>query len=140
MLISGSSFAQETQPIKVTPETYIRAESDRQFGDIVKMAGGLNKFFHFRNPTPLDKQNIVRMNRDTLYSMAIVDTSKGATITVPEGHFFAMGDNRDNSRDSRWFGFVPGEQIVGRATGIAMSFDPSHWYMPRWDRFFTPMP
>jgi hypothetical protein len=83
MLISGSSFAQETQPSKVTPETYIRAESDRQFGDIVKMAGGLNKFFHFRNPTPLDKQNIVRMNRDTLYSMAIVDTSKGATITVP---------------------------------------------------------
>ncbi len=62
-----------------------------------------------------------------------------ATITVPEGHFFAMGDNRDNSRDSRWFGFVPGEQIVGRATGIAMSFDPMHWYLPRWERFFTPM-
>jgi len=75
--------ASETQPIEVTPETYIRAESDRQFGDIAKMAGGLNKFFHFRSPTPLDKQNIVRMNRDTLYSMAIVDTSKGATITVP---------------------------------------------------------
>jgi len=69
---------------KVTPESYIRAESDRQFGVIAKMAGGVNRFYHFRRPTPLDKQNVVRMNRDTLYSMGIVDTSKGATITVPE--------------------------------------------------------
>ena len=69
---------------QVTPETYIRAESDRQFGVVAKMADGVNRFFHFRRPTPLDKQNIVRMNRDTLYSMAVVDTSKGATITVPE--------------------------------------------------------
>ena len=69
---------------EVTPETYIRAESDRQFGNIVKMAGGVNRLYHFRSPTPLDKQNIVRMNRDTLYSMGVVDTSKGATITVPE--------------------------------------------------------
>ena len=47
------------------------------------MAGGVNRLYHFRRPTPLDKQNIVRMNRDTLYSMAVVDTSKGATIIVP---------------------------------------------------------
>jgi len=68
----------------VTPETYIRAESDRQFCNILKMAGGVNRFYHFRNITPLDKQNVIRMNRDTLYSMGVVDTSKGATITVPE--------------------------------------------------------
>ena len=68
----------------VTPDTYIRAESDRQFGNVVKMAGGVNRLFHFRSPTPLDMQNVIRMNRDTLYSMGIVDTSKGATITVPE--------------------------------------------------------
>jgi hypothetical protein len=68
----------------VTPETYIRAESDRQFGVVAQMAGGVNRFYHFRRPTPLDKQNIVRMNRDTLYSMTVVDTSLGATITVPE--------------------------------------------------------
>ncbi len=70
--------------VKVTPKTYIRAETDRQFAEIVKMAGGINRFYHFRTPTPLDKQNVVRMNRDTLYSMGVVDTSKGATITVPE--------------------------------------------------------
>ena len=55
----------------VIPEAYIRAESDRQFGVVAQMAGGVNRFNHFRRPTPLDKQNIVRMNRDTLYSMAI---------------------------------------------------------------------
>ena len=69
---------------QVTPETFIRAETDRQFGNVVKMAGGVNRLFHFRSPTPLDKQNVIRMNRDTLYSMGVVDTSKGATITVPE--------------------------------------------------------
>ena len=77
----------------VTPETYIRAETDRQFGIVVKMAGGVNKTFHFRRPTPLDKQNIVRMNRDTLYSMAIVDTSQGASIRVPalpEGRYASV--------------------------------------------------
>jgi hypothetical protein len=76
--------AHVTPALKVTPETYIRAESDRQFGVVAKMAGGVNRFYHFRRPTPLDKQNVVRMNRDTLYSMGIVDTSKGATLTVPE--------------------------------------------------------
>ncbi len=83
-LAGENAMAQKTAVEKVTPETYIRAESDRQFGIIAKMAGGLNKFYHFRHLTPLDKQNIVRMNKDTLYSLGIVDTSKGAAITVPE--------------------------------------------------------
>jgi hypothetical protein len=68
----------------VTPETYIRAETDRQFGNVVGMAGSVNRLFHFRHLTPLDKQNVVRMNRDTLYSMGVIETSKGATITVPQ--------------------------------------------------------
>ena len=70
--------------IKVTPTTYIRAESDRSFANIQGLAGGVNKFFHIRKPTPLDAQTIIRMNLDTLYSGAIVDTSKGASITLPK--------------------------------------------------------
>jgi hypothetical protein len=70
---------------KVTPETYIRAETDRNFHNIVQLnGGGVNTFYHFRNPTPIDKQTVVRMNKDTLYSGAIVDTSGGATVTLPE--------------------------------------------------------
>jgi hypothetical protein len=69
----------------VTPQTYIRAETDRSFQNIVKLNGGaVNKFYHFRSPTPLDKQTVVRMNKDTLYSGAIVDTAGGATVTLPQ--------------------------------------------------------
>lgn len=70
--------------VVVEPTTYIRAETDRSFHNILGLSGKMNTFFHFRAPTPLDGQTVVRMNRDTLYSAAIVDTSKGATVTLPE--------------------------------------------------------
>jgi signal peptidase I len=58
-----------------------------------------------------------------------------APVAVPAGHYLVLGDNRDLSRDSRWFGFVAREQIAGRAFGIAISFDRNHSYLPRWHRF-----
>ncbi len=58
-------------------------------------------------------------------------------VIVPAGQYFLMGDNRDNSHDSRFFGFVPREEIVGQAKGIFVSGDPAHWLRPRFGRFFT---
>jgi signal peptidase I len=60
-------------------------------------------------------------------------------VTVPPGQFFVMGDNRDNSFDSRYFGFVPRDCIVGRAVGIVASLDINHHWQPRWNRFLTPL-
>lgn len=61
-------------------------------------------------------------------------------MRVPPGRYFLLGDNRDYSRDSRWFGFVPQDNIVGRAGRIILSVDPDHRYRPRWNRFFKPLP
>jgi signal peptidase I len=60
-------------------------------------------------------------------------------VVVPRDMYFMLGDNRDNSTDSRYIGFVPRRNIVGRASRVAMSFDPENYYAPRGDRFFEPL-
>jgi signal peptidase I len=48
---------------------------------------------------------------------------RGDEVVIPPGHYFAMGDNRDNSLDSRYWGFVPKENIIGRPLVVFWSFD-----------------
>ncbi len=60
-----------------------------------------------------------------------------AAQRVPEGQYFMMGDNRDDSFDSRYWGTVERRRIVGRATAVVMSLDRDDFWLPRSHRFFT---
>ena len=57
-------------------------------------------------------------------------------VIVPADTYLALGDNRDNSSDSRVIGFVPRREVVGRTRSVVMSFNYDNYYIPRSDRFF----
>lgn len=60
-------------------------------------------------------------------------------VRVPVGQYLLLGDDRDNSADSRYFGFFPRSEIVGRARYVVASLDPQHHYLPRTNRFGAPL-
>lgn len=70
--------------IHVNVDNFVGAETDRMFADIQREAGGVNTFRHNREPASIDNQMVIRLNRDTLYSFAVVDLSEGATLVVPD--------------------------------------------------------
>lgn len=93
-LIAGSVVAQgggqnleailEGAEIPVTVDNFVRAATDIEFGKYIAIMGGVNQLIHFREPTLIDEQPTIRMNRDVLYSSAVIDISEGATLTIPE--------------------------------------------------------
>ncbi|BBZ25848.1 hypothetical protein MMAD_01430 [Mycolicibacterium madagascariense] len=68
----------------VSPDNFVRAESDMEMANVVR-ENGFGQFFHNRDVTPIDKQLVVRANRDTLYSAAVFDVAAApVTITMPD--------------------------------------------------------
>ena len=76
-------------------------------------------------------------NREHLVEVSPVQTSASTfgPVVVPPERYLVMGDNRDNSFDSRYFGFVPRSEILGQATRVVASVDPARSFRPRFERF-----
>lgn len=73
-----------SETVRVGVDNFVRAETTRMMASLMAGAGGINRFHHIRVPTPLDQQTVVRMNRDTLYSFAVVDLADDAVVTLPD--------------------------------------------------------
>ncbi|MBX2881051.1 MAG: signal peptidase I [Granulosicoccus sp.] len=69
-----------------------------------------------------------------LEKSASVAGQTSSTLTVPQGHYLVLGDNRANSADSRYIGFVPRDEIIGRAKRVVISLDREHYFIPRTTR------
>ncbi|MBI1377706.1 MAG: DUF1214 domain-containing protein [Frankiales bacterium] len=104
-----------TAPIEVTVENFARAESDRMLAALQAQAGGVNVLGHNRAPTAVHEQPVIRMNRDTLYSYAVVDLADDAVLTLPDAgdrYVSAMVVSQDHFVEQ--IEHDPGEHVLRR--------------------------
>ena len=119
---------------KVTEAYYPWAETARQMLNGQALAGGVNKFVHRPTLTPTDDQPVVRMNRDSYYSMAVVNVTEGATVTlpeVPEGKYLSMQPVTEDHR-------IQPMSYSGGTYELATHTGTHVYVILRYDATFTP--
>ena len=116
IIAPSMAVAQNERAVLVNVDNFARAETSAQFDRGLAVTGGVNKWLHIRQPTPLDQQPVIRMNRDTLYSSTIVDISNGATLTIPDAgdrYMSVMAVNEDHYINKVFHGAGTYELTVG---------------------------
>ncbi len=89
------------------------------------------------NSASIDRlENLLGIKHSIRIHPAGSSLSSFKPVTIPKNYYLMMGDNRDNSADSRVIGLVPREEVVGRSRYVVMSLDYNHYYLPRKNRFF----
>ncbi|HET9032223.1 MAG TPA: signal peptidase I [Dokdonella sp.] len=84
-------------------------------------------------------ENVDGSRRSVQFLPVLDKKSNFGPVVVPDDEYFMMGDNRDDSKDSRYIGFVPRDLIIGRAGHIVVSADIKHDWKPRFDRIASPL-
>lgn len=118
---AGSDSNSAPDPVAVTLENYKVAESDLAFNKVTRFVG-MNQFLHRPvDAFDLENQTVVRMNRDTIYSGAVVNISEGATVTLPEsdGRYVSMMIVQNDHYIDQVFK-TPGEHAIEADTEFVM--------------------
>lgn len=101
--------------------------------------GNVRRYVRYIETIPRDNNSTETLSYSTLDEFAQGDLDNTGIFTVPAGHYFMMGDNRDNSQDSRVqevVGYVPAEHLVGRAERVFISTEVPLWEFWQWPGHF----
>ena len=112
--LPGDTITYRNKELFVNGESVSKQENGRYTSDEVKCSTPRADAVRFHETVGDVEHDILLHERSG---------SRNGQWVVPEGHYFVMGDNRDRSNDSREWGFVPEENMMGRAVGIWMNFD-----------------
>lgn len=84
----------------------------------------------------IEQENLLGVKHSIKVTTAGSTLSSFPVVKVPSDHYLVLGDNRDNSADSRVIGFVPRSEIVGQSSTVVLSLNYDNYYLPRTNRFF----
>ena len=116
----------------VNVDNFVRAETDRMFAALSAQAP-INVLAHHREPASIENQPVIRQNRDTLYSSAIVDIAEGATLSLPDAggrYLSVMVVNNDHYINDVFHDVGEHELTVDRSTPTTCSSPHASWSTP----------